>query len=187
MSCVTSNALTHATTEAITYAITDVIAGAMTCTVYQRPMTGAITGAVSYAITDAHPGNSCALVRIQRAANGRARNEVHARGYGGLEEHDVQVAPRDGGAGEIVRIITGHARAEGSGDQHPFDRNRALADATADSQPIEHGERAGIERVAAELVSRKARAIDEAHIDTGPRQDERRHAAGRPRTDNKNV
>ena len=134
-------------------------------------------------MTHAYPGDPCVPVRMQRAANRCARDKIGACRHRSLEEYGVQVAPRDGGTGETVRIIAGHARAEGSRDDHPSYRYRALAHTTAESEPVEDGQRARVERIAAELVARKARAIDEAHVDAGTRQNECRDAPGRPGAD----
>ena len=131
----------------------------------------------------AYPDDPRAPIAVQRAMNRRARNKLGAGRHRGLEEYRVQIAPRDGGAGQTVRIVAGHSCTEGPCDDHPFDRYRAFAHATADSEPIEDGQRAGVERIAAEFVTRKPGAIDEAHVNTGTRQNERRDAARRPGAD----
>ena len=126
-------------------------------------------------------------ISMHQAAHRRVRDKIRARRHRRLDQHSVQVASGDGSPAQPIRIVAGDGGAPGAGDHHSRDRNRPLADSVADSQSIEDGQRAGIERVATELVARKARAIDQAHPDTGTRQHEGRHAAGRPRAHHEDV
>ena len=50
-----------------------------------------------------------------------------------------------------------------------------------------HREGAGIQRVAAEFVARKVRAIDQPHVRASPRQHDRGNRAGRPRTNDQDI
>jgi len=124
---------------------------------------------------------------MQHVANGRVRDKIDARRHRSLDQYSVQVTSGDGGPAQSIRIVARDAGATGAGDDHPCDRDRAPADSMADSQSIEDGQRPGIERVATELIARKPRAIDQAHLNAGTRQNKGRHAAGRPRAHHENV
>ena len=63
---------------------------------------------------------------------------------------------------------------------HAVDRKPAARQPAGETEPPQHGERAGIERVAAQLVARKRAAIDEAHARAGPREHRRGHAPAGP-------
>ena len=95
--------------------------------------------------------------------------------------------PRDRAAAQAVGIVRGHLRSPRAADGHPRNRQRLLLDSLADPQPVDDRQRSRIQRVAAQLVAGKLRAIDEAHADAGPREHERGGRAGGPGADDDYV
>ena len=92
-----------------------------------------------------------------RAARGHAGLELCSGGDGGIQQELVEVAPRDRGASQAMRIVGAHLRATGASDGHPGNGQRPLFTSvdTPTPEPVEDRQRAGIERVAAQLVARE--------------------------------
>ena len=75
--------------------------------------------------------------------------------------------------------------AAGTGDQHPLDRQAVVS--RMERQPGQQGDRAGIERVAAQLVARKGRPLEQPHPQPGARQHDCGDAAGGSAADDDHV
>ena len=93
----------------------------------------------------------------------------------------VEIPAGNRGTGEAMRIVAGHPGTPWTGDDHSGDRNRVRADAIPEPEAVENRQRSWIQRVAAQLVAGKIRAIDQTDMHARTRQDQRRHGARRSR------
>jgi hypothetical protein len=69
-----------------------------------------------------------------------------------------------------MRVPTLDGRAALTGQQHPGDVQRATLDLIRDAEPTEDRQRPGVDRVAAELVARERRAIQQEYTRARARQ-----------------
>ena len=96
------------------------------------------------------------------------------RDRGGRQQRAIEIAPQHRAAADAVGIPPrASARRCSPVTTMPSDRAARRA-APLDAQAPQHGQRAGIDRVAAQLVAREARAIEDGHARAGPCQHERR-------------
>ena len=102
------------------------------------------------------------------------RDAFFHRGAGldrAIDQPLIQDPARDRAAGDAAAVPAAHLHAARAGQQHAVDRI-ALRDQRRDvGMTAQHGERAGIQRVAAQLVPGKPRAIEDADAQA-------RHAPG---------
>ena len=112
-------------------------------------------------------------------ADGDARVHARAGGGRGIEQQLIETPPRERHPSQPVGIVrrdlrtgTGHGHA---GDRQAQERTPAPIPSRSriESDP-------GIQRVAAQLVARKRRAIDQTHAHAGARERECGDAPGRP-------
>jgi hypothetical protein len=129
------------------------------------------------------------VIGEQRLAYCDARLEQRARRDGFLQQRPVQITPahRSTGQATWIAAFNGDATvARLSGDQHALDTSAETLD-PRETETAEHGERAGVERVAAQLVAGKRRAIEDAHASASTREHGARHRPSGARSDDENV
>ena len=80
----------------------------------------------------------------------------------------IQHGASNGATDHARRIPALGTRRAGAGDQHPVDRQSVVS--RMERQPGQQRDRAGIERVAAQLVARKGRPLEQPHPQPGARQ-----------------
>ena len=127
------------------------------------------------------------IVLDDRLADGGAVHELDAGRHGLLEQRPVQILATDGAAVQARRVAALNRRPAFAGDEHAVQRSPAVSAIPARSEPSEHRERAGIERVAAQLGPRKRRAIEQADARARPREHRGRDRSRRARTDDQDV
>jgi hypothetical protein len=88
---------------------------------------------------------------------------------------------------DAVRIAAFDDHAALAGDTHAGDRQPACVDGGGDIEAPEDRDRAGVHRVAAQLVARKRAAIDDAHPRARARQDRRRNRTRRASTYDEDI
>lgn len=123
----------------------------------------------------------------ERREGPNAGYEIGPRRDRGLDEQPIELAALEGGAVQTARVVGGDRHAAGPRHEHAGHRVRPPAHRGAHAEAIEDGERAGIDRVAAELRARKRGGVDEPHARTRAREHEGRDAARRPCADDEDV
>ena len=122
-----------------------------------------------------------------RAPHGDAGLELAAGGYRLLQQHPIEIAPHDRAARLPARIATLDDDAPFAGEPHAAHGKGPRVEAIVETKPRETRQRAGIHRVAAQLVARKCGALDQSHARTSARQDDRGDRPGRPRADDHDI
>ena len=128
--------------------------------------------------------------RVRTVDDGGADSEAveyRPRCHGPFEQRRVEIAPADRDAALVARIPAFDADAVLAGDDHPVDRQPSRLDDARQPEPPQQAERAGVDRVAAQLVARKRGAIEQPHPHAGTRQDQSGDGARRSRADNQHV
>ncbi len=106
----------------------------------------------------------------ERAVHADAVLELGAGGNRGVDEQLIEHAPGQGAGEEAGPVGAAHVDAAVAGDQHALERTRHRLDARAQPGAVEQAQGAGVQRVAAQLVARKAGAIDEQDAGAGARE-----------------
>ena len=117
----------------------------------------------------AHRRPSTAVVH-ERAVHADAVLELGAGGNRGVDEQLIEHTPGQGAGEEAGPVGAAHVDAAVAGDQHALERTRHRLDARAQPGAVEQAQGAGVQRVAAQLVARKAGAIDEQDAGAGARE-----------------
>ena len=136
---------------------------------------------------DANADDTRGVRGDERRADDDAAFKRRPRGDRRIDQQLVQHATRQRSSAYAGRVIGGHQCAAGAADRHAADRQRALTNRRGDAEAVEDRQRSRIQRVATELVARKARAIRDAHADAGAGEDERGNAARRASADDEYV
>src|SRR5258706_3684837 len=103
------------------------------------------------------------LLTDDRAAHADAGFELAAGGDRPLQQHPVEIAPHNRAPRLPVRIAPLDDDAPFAGEPHAVDAKRPRVEALVETEPRETRTRAGIHRVAAQLVARKHGALDQTH------------------------
>ena len=157
-----------------------------------RPSAAMVTGAVrsisqsGVAVTTPQT-RAFALLVDDRASDPDRRLELAASGNRLLQQQPVKIAPEDRQPVLALRIPSLDGDATLAGDQHPATRRLALAQVAGRYQVRQPRDGPRIDRVAAQLVARKCRAIDDADARSGAREQRPGHGAGRPGADDQDV
>ncbi len=96
--------------------------------------------------------------------------------HGLVHEARIQHGPWQRPAGNAPAVVTDDAGTRWSRDHHPVERHPGAGDGS-EPDMREQRERAGVQRVAAQLVAGKARAIDDQHAGTRAGEHHGGHAA----------
>ena len=134
----------------------------------------------------AHDAAPAALVH-ERPPHGDRWLESGARRDGALQERPVDVAPNDGPPGQASRISAIDRNAVLAGETHAIDGQPALVNAGGEAEPPQQRERSRVDRIAAQLVARKCRPVDDAHAGARAREHRGGHRAGRTRADDDDI
>ncbi len=94
-----------------------------------------------------------------------------------LQQDGVELAAADREAALVTRIPCFDRDATFAGDDHPVDRQPPRLDAAGEAEAAKDRERARVDRIAAQLVTRKRRAVEEPHTHAGAGEDGRGHGA----------
>ena len=128
------------------------------------------------------------VMRIdERSTHENAFFDAGPRARGLVHERRVQVAPGNRQSIHSGGVLAAHQGPPFTSEEHAVNRSRARFEARRQVEASQHGQRPGVDRVAAQLVSGKAGTIDEKHARAGTREDGRRHAASRTRAGNDDV
>jgi hypothetical protein len=125
---------------------------------------------------DAAHARNGALGLDERAARQDTEFDANAARKCAAEQHLVEVAATDGEAAPAAAIPRPDSRAVLAGDDHSVDRLGASVNLREGEAP-QQSQRARVERVAAQLVARKPRAIDKQHPGAAAREHGCRDAA----------
>ncbi len=104
-----------------------------------------------------------------------------------LQQQPVEITPDDRATGPVVRVPSRDRDIPLTGDQHAVDPEAARLDVIGEAQQLEPGQRARIDRVAAEFVARERRAIDETHARAAAREDGTGYRTGRSRANDQDI
>ena len=122
-----------------------------------------------------------------RAPDGDGGLELAPGGDRLPEQDPVEIAPHDRAPRQSARVAAVDDVAALAGDPHAVDTQRARLEVAVNAETPQPLERAGIDRVAAQLVARERRAIDEAHARARAGQHNPRDRAGRARADDHHI
>ena len=86
-----------------------------------------------------------------------------------------------------IRVVAVNHHAAGTGDPHALDAQPGGFNGRREIETPQVGERAGVDGVPTQLVTRKRGAVEQAHPRARPREHGRRHGARRPGTDDDHV
>ena len=136
---------------------------------------------------DAGHATPIAALVDDRATHGRAGIELTPGADRVLQQHPVEIATQNRAARHARRIRALDGYAALAGQQHPVDAQAAPLDLGRDAERAQPPERPGIHRVAAQLVARERRAIDDAHAHARARQHQAGDRARRSRADDEGV
>ena len=101
-------------------------------------------------------------------------------------QRHIQISSQYRQSARTAAVGAADAHAALAGDRHPVHRQGGRFE-RGQPQPAQDREGAGIDRVAAQLVARERRAVEQQHAHTAPRQDRRRHGPGRTGAANYDV
>ena len=138
---------------------------------------------------DDHAGDRASAARLAdaNAADGDPRLELAPRVNGMLQQHRVEIAPQDRAAPHPLRIASLDLDAALAGDAHAVHAQAARLDLARHAERTQPRERARIDRVAAQLVAWKHRAVENAHPRARASQHDPRDGARRPCADDHDV
>ena len=122
-----------------------------------------------------------------RALDCRARLEFGAGPCRLLQERPVQFAPDQRPTLQAMRVGRFDNDTVRPCQDHAGDRQAACLEAIGQAEPPEQRERAGVDRVAAQFVAGKTRAIDDAHASAVPSEHGCGNGARRPRADDQDI
>jgi hypothetical protein len=122
-----------------------------------------------------------------RAPHGDAGVELTPRRDRVLQQDPIEIAPQNRAARHARGIRTLDRDAALAGQEHPVDTQPATLDLVGDAERAQTTERPGVDRVAAQLVARERRPIDDENARAGARQHQPGDRARRPRADDQDV
>ncbi len=123
----------------------------------------------------------------EHAADGDPGIELTAGGDRLLHEPPIEIAAQDRAAPLPLGISPLDSDAAFAGDHHPVDPQAASFNPVRDAERAQPRKRAGIDRVAAQLVPRKRRAIHNPHAQAAAGEHDSRDGARRSGADDQHI
>jgi hypothetical protein len=117
----------------------------------------------------------------------RARLELRAGSERAPQQRQVELGPRQRSATHAWRVCTGNRDAARSSHHHAVDWQTARFEVRRQAHPAEQRDGSRVDRIAAQLVAWKRRAVDDQDTRAPSRQKRRRDGAGRTRPDDENI
>ena len=133
-----------------------------------------------------HPAHGAIRFALGRQHRGLV-DEPGAGRHGLLHHPGVQPIARDAEPLHARAVLAAHAHAAGPGEEHAVDDAALPPERREIEVPGQQRQRAGVQRVAAQLLAREARAIDERDARAAPREQARGQRARRSRARNHHV
>jgi hypothetical protein len=124
-----------------------------------------------------------ALPFDQRSPHGHAGLELRAGRDRVLQQHPVEMSAEERPSDLPARVPAFDGRAIRTGQAHPFDRQAAGVDGARQAKSAERLQCARVHGVAAQLVARKRRPIDDAYARSCARENRAGHRSRRTRPD----
>ena len=124
------------------------------------------------------------LVVHERSTDDRPFLEANARRDGRAREHPIEIAPQQRVPARASVVAAAHRDAVLPRHEHAVHRRRDRVDRLKEPEALQDRHRAGIDRVAAQLVAGESSPIEHQHARATPREHRRRDRTRRTRSTN---